>query len=75
MALGHESFNPELVVLIFSAYGDFEKAQVAIREHVYHYLLKACQSAWNLSPVMKACLEGWRSVVVSGGKRRRWRVK
>ena len=42
LTLAHEARKrfPEMVIIILSAYRDFEKAQSAINEQVYRYLLK-----------------------------------
>ena len=58
LTLAHKAraLHPDLVVLIFSAYGDFEKAQAAIREHVYRYLLKPV-NVREFETVMHACKE------------------
>lgn len=58
LTLAHRAraLYPELVVLIFSAYSDFEKAQRAIREQVYRYLLKPVDIG-EFKAVMQACVE------------------
>ena len=58
LSLAHRAreLYPELVVLIFSAYSDFEKAQRAIREQVYRYLLKPVDIG-EFKAVMRRCME------------------
>ena len=58
LALAHRAreLYPELVVLIFSAYSDFEKAQRAIQEQVYRYLLKPVDIG-EFRAVMQACID------------------
>ena len=58
LTLAHKAreLYPDLVVLIFSAYSDFEKAQRAIREQVYRYLLKPVDIG-EFKAVMQSCME------------------
>lgn len=46
--------SPEMVVIIFTAYGDFQKAQQAIQAHVYHYILKPIDIT-EFKAVMEEC--------------------
>lgn len=57
ITLIHEArrLYPDLVTLIFSAYGDFEKAQAAIREQVQRYILKPVNIP-EFQSTMLACI-------------------
>ncbi len=58
LTLAHEAraLYPDLLVVIFSAYSDFEKAQRAIREQVYRYLLKPVDIG-EFKAVMQSCVD------------------
>ena len=58
LTLAHEAraLYPELLVVIFSAYSDFERAQQAIREQVYRYLLKPINIG-EFKAVMQSCMD------------------
>ena len=58
LALIHEArlIHPELVILIFSGYSDFEKAQTAIEEQVYRYILKPINVS-EFKTTMQSCID------------------
>ena len=63
LTLAHEAraLYPDLLVVIFSAYSDFEKAQRAIREQVYRYLLKPVDIG-EFKAVMQSCVDDIESL-------------
>lgn len=58
LALIHEArkLNPDMLTLIFSAYGDFEKARTAIQEQVQRYILKPVNVS-EFQATMLACMK------------------
>ena len=58
LTLAHEARKrfPEMVIIILSAYRDFEKAQSAINEQVYRYLLKPVEPE-AFQRLMQSCIE------------------
>ena len=58
LTLAHEvrRQNPDMIIIILSAYRDFEKAQSAIDERVYRYLLKPVDPS-QFREMMLSCLQ------------------
>lgn len=58
LTLAHEvrRQNPDMIIIILSAYRDFEKAQSAIDERVYRYLLKPVDPS-QFRELMLSCLQ------------------
>lgn len=58
LTLAHEvrRQNPDMIIIILSAYRDFEKAQSAIDERVYRYLLKPVDPS-QFVEMMLSCLQ------------------